>query len=66
MTAKNENRWSRREFLGTVAAASAAISFPAALRGAVDKSVRKPNVLFLMSDDMRVELGCYGSMFQRE
>ena len=55
--------WSRREFLGTVATASAAISFPAVLRGATDKAARKPNVLFLMSDDMRVELGCYGSMF---
>ena len=63
MTAKNKSRWSRREFLGTVAAASAAVSFAAALRGAVDKSVRKPNVLFIMSDDMRVEIGCYGSRF---
>ena len=27
---------------------------------------RKPNVLFLMSDDMRVELGCYGSRFHAE
>jgi len=24
---------------------------------------RRPNVLFLMSDDMRVELGCYASRF---
>ena len=23
----------------------------------------RPNVLFLMSDDMRVELGCYGNRF---
>jgi arylsulfatase A-like enzyme len=64
MTTKNENRWSRRKFLGSVAAASAAVSFPTVLRGAVPKTgSRKPNVLFLMSDDMRVELGCYGSMF---
>jgi arylsulfatase A-like enzyme len=64
MTAKNGNRWTRREFLGSVAAASAAVSFPTVLRGAVTKTgSRKPNVLFLMSDDMRVELGCYGSMF---
>src|SRR5208282_5486870 len=65
MTTRNENRWTRRDFLGTVAAASAAVSFPTVLRGAVTKTgSRKPNVLFLMSDDMRVELGCYGSMFQ--
>jgi len=55
------NRWTRREFLGTVATASAAVSFPAVLRGATP---RKPNVLFLMADDMRVELGCYGSRFE--
>ena len=52
----------RRKFLGTVAAASAAVSFPSVLRGA-NKSARKPNVLFLMADDMRVELGCYASRF---
>jgi arylsulfatase A-like enzyme len=52
----------RRKFLGTVAAASAAVSFPAVLRGAENKA-RKPNVLFLMADDMRVELGCYASRF---
>jgi len=63
MTTKKDSHWSRREFLGAVAAASAAVSFPATLRGAVDKSIRKPNVLFLMSDDMRVEIGCYGSRF---
>ncbi len=66
MTTNKESRWSRREFLGAVAAASAAVSFPAALRGAEDTAVRKPNVLFLMSDDMRVEIGCYGSMFHAQ
>jgi iduronate 2-sulfatase len=56
---------SRRKVLGTAVAASAAISFPAVLRGAEDKS-RKPNVLFLMADDMRVELGCYASRFNAQ
>jgi arylsulfatase A-like enzyme len=54
----------RRKFLGTVAAASAAVSFPAVLAAAEKKSARKPNVLFLMVDDLRVELGCYGSRFE--
>ena len=54
----------RRKFLGTVAAASAAVSFPAVLSAAEKKSARKPNVLFLMVDDLRVELGCYGSRFE--
>jgi arylsulfatase A-like enzyme len=65
MTAKNENRWTRRDFLGTVAGAAAAASLPGALHAAIPApGKRPPNVLFLMSDDMRVELGCYGSMFR--
>lgn len=30
---------------------------------ATPKAPRKPNVLFFIVDDLRVELGCYGSMF---
>jgi len=44
----------RRTFLGEVAAAAGALA---------QTSRRRPNVLFLMSDDMRVELGCYDSRF---
>jgi arylsulfatase A-like enzyme len=60
MTPPEGDHWSRREFLGTVAAASVA-SLPVISRAAAP--ARKPNVLFLMSDDMRVELGCYASRF---
>ncbi|HEY3762281.1 MAG TPA: sulfatase [Verrucomicrobiae bacterium] len=53
----------RRKFIGHAAVgAAAALTFPSILR-AQKTSPRKPNVLFLMSDDCRVELGCYGSMF---
>ncbi|HXT12399.1 MAG TPA: sulfatase [Candidatus Angelobacter sp.] len=58
--------WTRREFLGTVAGAAAAASLPGILHAQAAKTGRKPNVLFLMADDMRVELGCYHSMFHAQ
>ncbi|HEV2691971.1 MAG TPA: sulfatase [Verrucomicrobiae bacterium] len=61
MPSRHPRCWTRRNFLRTVATASAVVSFPAVLRAAPP---RKPNVLFLMADDMRVELGCYGSRFE--
>ena len=61
MPLSSDDRWSRRDFIGAVAAASAAATLPRVSRAADPK--RKPNVLFLMSDDMRVELACYNSRF---
>jgi arylsulfatase A-like enzyme len=63
MSTANQSHWSRRDFLGTVAGAAAGAAFPSVLRAANNSSPRKPNVLFIMSDDMRVEIGCYGSRF---
>src|SRR5215469_16288933 len=63
MSTANQSHWSRRDFLGTVAGAAAGAAFPTVLRAATGSSSRKPNVLFIMSDDMRVEIGCYGSRF---
>ncbi len=63
MKPPHEQLWSRREFLGTVAGAAAITTLPGALHADISKPTRRPNVLFIMSDDMRVELGCYGSHF---
>ena len=47
----------RRSFLGQAAAAVSALG---------QTGRKRPNVLFLMSDDMRVELGCYASRFHAQ
>jgi arylsulfatase A-like enzyme len=58
------NGITRRGFLGQVAGAVAATALPKRLRAQpAPPAPRRPNVLFFMSDDMRVELGCYGSRF---
>jgi len=54
-------RWFLRQVAGTTLAASWPRGLLAQTRPA--KAARRFNVLFLMSDDMRVELGCYGSRF---
>lgn len=55
---------SRRKFIGQMAGATLAASLPRTLRAeSPAKTARKPNVLFFFVDDLRVELGCYQSMF---
>jgi arylsulfatase A-like enzyme len=57
----------RRKFLGQVAGTAAAAALARPVLAATDPPAptgkRPLNVLFLMSDDMRVELGCYASRF---
>jgi arylsulfatase A-like enzyme len=57
------NPVTRRKFLGQVAGAATLASLPQLARAQAARTGRKPNVLFFIVDDMRVELGCYGSMF---
>lgn len=57
------HQWTRREFLGTVAGAAAAAALPGGVHAESAKPTRKPNVLLIVVDDLRVELGCYGSRF---
>jgi iduronate 2-sulfatase len=62
-----KNQPTRRSFLTTAATAAAAAVIPSragAAGPAVHSGKRPLNVLFFMSDDMRVELGCYNSRFQ--
>ena len=66
MNPPQPNQFTRREFLGTVAGAAAAATLPAVLHAEISKPARKPNVLFLMVDDLRVELGCYASRHQAQ
>lgn len=57
--------FTRRQFLGQMASAALVGSLTSSLRAQSPgrPASRRPNVLFLMSDDMRVELGCYASRF---
>ena len=58
MSRKNMQPITRRRFLGGVAGSAALAALPRAVFGQASAAApRKPNVLFIMSDDMRVELG---------
>src|SRR3984957_16065006 len=66
MKATTPKRRTRRQFLKNAAGALTAAALSATLpRRLVAQTAppKKYNVLFLMSDDMRVEVGCYDSMF---
>ena len=63
MTQSSAKLFTRRQFIGQAAGTALAGAFTGTA-SALD--VKRPNVLFFMSDDMRVELGCYGSHFRAQ
>ena len=76
MSKTGTGKTNRRSFLGKMAGMALATALPAPTQNpsgqpsatpnrsaAVSRRKRPPSVLFLMSDDMRTELACYGSRF---
>lgn len=49
---------SRRSFLGSVAMGGCAAAMG---RAALGRSVQRPNILWLMGEDLSGDLGCYGA-----
>ncbi|MGB2820429.1 MAG: sulfatase-like hydrolase/transferase, partial [Phycisphaerae bacterium] len=57
----NANRQTRRDFLRAVSAGAASLAMPRWLPAA-EKANDKPNIVFIMVDDMGYcDLGCFGS-----
>jgi len=57
----------RREFMTRAAGAALTTALPTEVFGqSKGQKGRPPNVLLIMSDDMRVELGCYASRFEAQ
>lgn len=60
----NQPKTSRRNFLTSAAGVAAAAALPVKAQApAVHVKKRPLNVLWVMTDDMRTEIGCYGSRF---
>jgi hypothetical protein len=58
------NRLKRRTFIKLAGAAAAAgICTHRSLFSSIQRARRRPNILFIIVDDLRPDMGCYGSGF---
>lgn len=55
------NKLNRRDFIKISAAAGITTLLPGCRSGSLPSSKQRPNVLFVIVDDLRPELGCYGN-----